>query len=62
VKLYLSSPNFHIFGRGTNWIIGRCKVALVESANLVFFECTNNAVKQTTVVEKDQVLLIPRKN
>ena len=55
-----SSIFFNIFRSWSNRLIGRCEVALVESADLVRCESANNSVKDTPVVEQDKVVLAPK--
>ena len=58
-KTTRSSPLLHIFSRGPRRIVRSSQVTLMESANLVRFERTNHAVQDATVVEEDEVLLLP---
>lgn len=55
----ISSIQLYILSRWANRLIRGRKIALVESANLVGLEGTNNGMKDTAVVEKNEVVLAP---
>jgi hypothetical protein len=55
-----SSVYLYIFRSWSSRLIGRCEVALVESAYLVRGKSANNSVKETPVVEQDKVILAPK--
>jgi hypothetical protein len=44
---------------GTSGNIGGGEVALVECANLIGLESTDDGVKQTAVVEQDEIAFLP---
>lgn len=54
-----SGPPHNVLVIRTHRVIGRREIALMESSDLVRLECAYDGVQHATVMEQDEVFLVP---
>lgn len=57
----VSCPSLDILRRGSNRLLGRSQVTLVERTYLALLESTDDAVEQASVMEEHHIFLLPVK-